>query len=111
MSRFCYGSLAKQTPAACPIPRRALVRRRSSNRFLRMYEDAQGDLWAGTEEGGVVRYHQGRFTSYGKEQGLKSLNAFYLTGDSDGHVVVYLAADEVLRFIDGQFQPFSPPNK
>ncbi len=83
----------------------------SSNRFLRMYEDAQGDLWAGTEEGGVVRYHQGRFTSYGKEQGLKSLNAFYLTGDSDGHVVVYLAADEVLRFIDGQFQPFSPPNK
>src|SRR5258708_37535895 len=42
----------------------------SSNRFLRLYEDVQGDLWAGTEDGGVVRYHQGRFNSYGREQGL-----------------------------------------
>src|SRR5262245_12138639 len=31
----------------------------SSNRFLRMFEDSRGDLWAGTEEGGLVRYHQG----------------------------------------------------
>lgn len=83
----------------------------SSNRFLRMYEDAQGDLWAGTEEGGVVHYHQGRFTSYGKEQGLPSLNAVYLTDDSDGHVVVYLASGEVLRFIDGRFESINPADE
>jgi signal transduction histidine kinase/ligand-binding sensor domain-containing protein len=83
----------------------------SSNRFLRMYEDAQGDLWAGTEEGGVVRYHQGRFTSYGKEQGLPSLNAVYLTDDADGHVVVYLASGEVLRFIDGRFESINPADE
>src|ERR1700730_4201548 len=83
----------------------------SNNRFLRLYEDTQGDLWAGTEEGGIVRYHQGRFTSYGKEQGLMTLNAYYVTADSDGHVVVYLSGGQALRFIDGKFQPFNPPNK
>jgi signal transduction histidine kinase/ligand-binding sensor domain-containing protein len=82
----------------------------SSNRFLRLYEDVEGDLWAGTEDGGVVRYYQGRFASYGREQGLKSLNAYYLTGDPDGHVVVY-AGGPPLRFIDGKFQAFNPPDK
>jgi ligand-binding sensor domain-containing protein len=36
----------------------------SSNRFLSFYEDMRGDLWAGTEDGGVVRYHECHFTSY-----------------------------------------------
>src|ERR1700687_1417768 len=27
----------------------------SSNRFLRLYEDARGDLWAGSEDGGGIR--------------------------------------------------------
>jgi ligand-binding sensor domain-containing protein len=35
----------------------------TSNRFLRSYEDVDGDLWAGTEDGGLIRYHQGGFTS------------------------------------------------
>ena len=34
-----------------------------NNRFVSLFEAASGDLWAGTEESGVVRYHQGRFTS------------------------------------------------
>lgn len=32
----------------------------SSNRFTCLYEDAQGDLWAGTEVGFVTRYHEGQ---------------------------------------------------
>jgi signal transduction histidine kinase/ligand-binding sensor domain-containing protein len=82
----------------------------SSNRFLRLYEDVDGDLWAGTEDGGLIRYHQDGFTSYGKEQGLKALNTYYVTGDPDGHVVVYVAGGQVLRFLDGKLQAFSPPN-
>ena len=50
------------------------------------------------------------FTSYGKEQGLKALNTYYVTGDPDGHVVVYVAGGQVLRFLDGKLQAFSPPN-
>ena len=34
-----------------------------SNRFTSLHEDAQGDLWAGTEDGGLTRYSMGRFQS------------------------------------------------
>src|SRR6185369_4256856 len=30
-----------------------------SNRFLNLYEDAQGDLWASTESGGLTRLQKG----------------------------------------------------
>src|SRR5712691_2357486 len=80
----------------------------SSNRFLRLYEDAGGDLWAGTEDGGVVRYHLGRFTSYGKEQGLTSLYAGYLTEDADGNLLVFLINDKIMRWSDGKFLPVGP---
>src|SRR5262249_56040250 len=35
-----------------------------SNRFICLYQDAAGDLWAGTEVGVVTRDHQGQFTTY-----------------------------------------------
>jgi signal transduction histidine kinase/ligand-binding sensor domain-containing protein len=82
----------------------------SSNRFLRLYEDVDGDLWAGTEDGGLIRYHQGVFTSYGREQGLKALNVYFITGDADGHVVGYVSGGQVLRLLDGKLQAFTPPN-
>lgn len=61
----------------------------SNNRFVYLYEDGQGDLWAGTEQSGIVRLHEGRFTSYGLEHGLTSLRVVWLSGDSEGNVVVY----------------------
>ena len=61
----------------------------SNNRFVYLYEDGQGDLWAGTEQSGIVRFHEGKFTSYGLEHGLVSLRVVWLSGDSDGNVVVY----------------------
>lgn len=83
----------------------------SSNRFLRMFEDRQGDLWAGTEEGGLVRYHQGRFSSYGKDEGLKSLSVVYLTEDEQHSVVAYFAGVGVMRFADEKLQLINPLNK
>lgn len=61
----------------------------SNNRFVYLHEDANGDLWAGTEQSGIVRLHNGKFTSYGLEEGLTSLRVIWLSGDSDGHLVVY----------------------
>jgi signal transduction histidine kinase/ligand-binding sensor domain-containing protein len=83
----------------------------NSNRFLRLFEDANGDLWAGTEEGGLVRYHHGRFTSYGKEQGLTKLNAVYVTGDDQGNVIVYFADEGVMRFADERLLPVTSPGE
>jgi hypothetical protein len=62
-------------------------------------------LWAGTEESGVVRYHQGRFTSYGVKQGLISLNNPQISGDADGNPLV-LSNFQVNRFADEKFSAF-----
>jgi ligand-binding sensor domain-containing protein len=35
-----------------------------SDRIRALYEDAEGDLWIGTEHGGLTRYHRGVFTNY-----------------------------------------------
>jgi len=42
----------------------------ASNRFMVVYEDRFGDLWATLDTGSLARMHQGRFTTYTKEQGL-----------------------------------------
>jgi len=65
-------------------------------------------LWAGTEDAGVIRYHEGRFTSYGKEQGLTSLYAAYLTDDVNGNLFVFLINDQVMRWSAGKFVPTGP---
>jgi ligand-binding sensor domain-containing protein len=35
-----------------------------SNRFTPLLEAADGAFWLGTENSGVTRYYQGRFTTY-----------------------------------------------
>ena len=59
-----------------------------SNRFICLYQDAFGDLWAGTEVGVVTRYHQGQFITYATEHGLPQAMVWGLTGDPQGRVRV-----------------------
>lgn len=80
----------------------------SSNRFLVLHEDEQGDLWAGTEDGGVVRYHQGHFTSYGKEQGLTSLQVVHFPITNDGSLLVSLIDGQWMQFSNEKFVPMTP---
>jgi len=83
----------------------------SNNRFVYLYEDAQGDLWAGTEQSGVVRLHQGRFTSYGLEQGLSSLRVVWLTGDANENVLVYFPGMlGTVRWSGEKFEAFDDPS-
>jgi len=85
-----------------------------NNRFTSLFEAANGDLWAGTEESSMVRYHQGRFTSYGIESGLNSPNVYHISGDADGNPLILSSNLQVYRFSDGKFSAFnweidSPP--
>jgi len=41
-----------------------------NNRFVSLFEDSRRDLWAGTEESGIVRYDGARFEAFGREAGL-----------------------------------------
>jgi ligand-binding sensor domain-containing protein len=62
----------------------------ASNRFVSLFEDREGDLWATQETGEVVRKHQGRFTTYDRAHGLPA-DSFvpFLDDDGKGNVVVY----------------------
>ncbi len=77
----------------------------SSNRFVCLYEDAGGDLWAGTEDGGITRLHQGRFTSFGTEQGLPSLRVIWITGDEQGNASVLFSDARIVRWSGEKFLP------
>ena len=84
----------------------------SNNRFTCLYEDAQGDLWAGTEVGVVTRYHQGQFTTYASEQGLPKTFVFGITGDELGRVWAG-SGDKLLewepstrKFVERESPPF-----
>ncbi len=83
----------------------------TNNRFLTIYEDAQGDLWANTEDSEITRRHAGRFTTYTAQDGLPR-DLFSLSGDAQGNLIV-LNGDRVLRWANGKFQSattFSTPD-
>ncbi len=78
----------------------------TSNRFGTMYQDPSGDLWLTAEIGGVTRYHQGSFQTYGTEHGIPNNVIRGITGDDAGHIWILTAHtiakwDEAAgRFID-----------
>ncbi len=74
----------------------------NSNRFISLYEDREGALWLGTENGGVTRYHQGRFTTYTTQHGLPSNVVSGVSGDKDGNVWL-MSGTSVMRRANGQF--------
>ena len=82
----------------------------TSNRFYCLYQDAQGDLWAGTEVGVVSRLHQGQFITYTSEHGLPKSFVSGLTGDSQGRVWV-LSGNKVREWepAAGRFRELDTP--
>ena len=71
-----------------------------SNRFTSIYLDAKGDLWFGTDNSGVTRYHHGSFTTYTTAQGLPNNSVGAITGDAAGHVWA-LAHGYIAQWQDG----------
>ena len=58
------------------------------NRFSPLFCASDGDIWAGTELGGVTQYHRGRFTTYTMRDGLPSNEVAGITGDGRGNLWV-----------------------
>src|SRR6266513_927371 len=42
----------------------------SSDAVAVLYEDRWGDLWIGTDDGGLIRYRAGTFEAFGSQRGL-----------------------------------------
>jgi ligand-binding sensor domain-containing protein len=74
-----------------------------TNRFVKLYEDGQGDLWASTESGdALTRLHDRRFTTYTKENGLPQYFN-HLGGDGQGRLLVF-SEEHLWRWLDERFQ-------
>ena len=59
----------------------------TTNRFDSMIGGRNGDLWMVTESGGITRYHDGSFQTYGEGQGLpESKPVVGITSDDSGQV-------------------------
>lgn len=68
--------------------------------YRALWEDEQGNLWMGTENGGAVRYHDGRSTSLTTKDGLPSDEVIRIDGDSAGTIWITTSAG-VVRWRNG----------
>lgn len=60
----------------------------SSDSVSVLHEDRAGDLWIGTDDGGVMRYRDGEFQSFGAEQGLTESEVRAICEDREGKLWV-----------------------
>ncbi len=75
-----------------------------NNRFTALFEDAGGDLWAGTEASGLVRYHNGHFSNYRGGDG-KRIN--WISSDAVGNPMILLKEADLFHFLDGELSPIA----
>ena len=60
----------------------------SSDGICLLHEDSLGDLWIGTDDGGVIRYREGEFQAFGVAQGLTESEVHAVCEDRDGRLWV-----------------------
>jgi signal transduction histidine kinase/ligand-binding sensor domain-containing protein len=60
----------------------------TSNRFTALHEGKDGTLWAGTEDGGLTRYREGKFRTYTVSDGLPSNGVWAIKDDEGSGLIV-----------------------
>src|SRR5258708_27494187 len=58
----------------------------TSNRFTTLIEDPSEDLWIGTEDAGVLRYHDGKFSAFRAEAQMDPVIGFQI--DDTGRLLI-----------------------
>lgn len=74
----------------------------ANNRFTYLLEDSAGALWAATEESGVTRFIDGRFTSYSEDSGIPR-TVVAITADATGNAIFFDGSGLSFVFKDGAF--------
>jgi signal transduction histidine kinase/ligand-binding sensor domain-containing protein len=80
-----------------------------SNRILALCEGPAGDLWVGTQNGGLTRYSRGSFHTYTTADGLPDENVFDLLVDGRGDLWASTPKG-LARFSGGRFTVYAPPD-
>lgn len=69
-----------------------------NNRIISLFEAANGNLWAGTEESGIVRFQGGQLENFGVEEGIpRSVVWIESDANSDGTIFTLLIKPLVSR--------------
>jgi len=79
----------------------------SSNLIRAIVDDAEGNLWIGTERGGLNRFRDGTFTSYRQSDGFPSDNISSLHMDAEGVLWVGTFGSGLVRFQDGKWTHYT----
>jgi signal transduction histidine kinase/ligand-binding sensor domain-containing protein len=78
----------------------------ASDRFSVIASGKDGDLWIVTDGGGLTRYHNQSFQTYGREHGILDGEARGITADDQHHVWI-LAGDSIEQWDEAR-QVFRP---
>lgn len=76
-----------------------------TSRIAELYEDPSGALWISTVMGGVLRYQNGVFTAFMREQGLPHDNIIAVQSSPDGTPLIFTEAGAVW-WRNGRFSPY-----
>jgi ligand-binding sensor domain-containing protein len=76
------------------------------NRILSLYEDRAGTLWIGTDQGGLSRYSEGRFTTFTTGDGLPDNYVTSIAEDREGNLWVG-TSNGLARLTAGRFTIFT----
>ncbi len=79
----------------------------SSNLVRAIADDAEGNLWIGTERGGLNRFRDGKFTSFQQTNGFPSDNISSLYVDGDGVLWVGTFSSGLVRFQNGKWTHYT----
>ncbi|MGH9841532.1 MAG: ligand-binding sensor domain-containing protein [Blastocatellia bacterium] len=78
----------------------------TTNRCYSLFEDAEGTLWIGTEEGGLIRYRDGAFAAFTMADGLPDDWVQQIQTDTNGNLLVTTKSG-IAQWRDGRFIPFT----
>jgi ligand-binding sensor domain-containing protein/signal transduction histidine kinase len=79
----------------------------SANIVHAIAEDHAGNLWIGTEGGGLNRYKDGKFNSFKRENGFPSDEISSIYADADDVLWIATIGNGLVRFINGTWKHYT----
>jgi ligand-binding sensor domain-containing protein len=85
----------------------SLTKGLSDESIAALYEDREGSLWIGTPGGGLCRLKDGRFTPYGRAEGVAENTVWFVRETGDGSVWMGTDGGGLNRLKDGRMATYT----
>src|SRR5438874_1346340 len=78
-----------------------------SNTITALWEDREGNLWIGTNGGGLSQFNQGVFSTYTTREGLSNDVVLAIGEDAEGKLWIGTDGGGLNRFRNGKFEVYT----